>query len=291
MNKLKPGGRITPNLAFLLSHIMCNVTSKRICKTCNLEKEIDCFTFHSATGYFHRECKACANKKRRNEYAKGNYHQNRYFPKTEIRFCKNCRVFHEKEKFRTDAGKLSKSCIELIKKEKAKRTPGPLRSEDIYRVCSVCNEKKLSKEFYYYKASGYYAGECIACTSNRKKESRGKLSFLEKQILSEKDKEKRKEIRHRRLTNAYKNFDKNKGLEFDLDPEFVLQSILKDCSYCGFPATGLDRKDNTKGHTRENCVPCCWECNTARMDNFSHEEMKIIGQAIREVKLNRIQNQ
>lgn len=38
------------------------------------------------------------------------------------------------------------------------------------------------------------------------------------------------------------------------------------------------------GHTVQNTVPCCRECNTARMDNFSHEEMKIIGEAMREIK-------
>ncbi len=37
----------------------------------------------------------------------------------------------------------------------------------------------------------------------------------------------------------------------------------------------------------DNCIPCCKECNVARMNNFTHEEMLIIGQAIKAVKENR----
>lgn len=39
-----------------------------------------------------------------------------------------------------------------------------------------------------------------------------------------------------------------------------------------------------------NVVPCCVECNKARNDNFSFEEMKVIGKTIREVKQSRLNN-
>lgn len=48
------------------------------------------------------------------------------------------------------------------------------------------------------------------------------------------------------------------------------------CKTCDY-----DRIDNTKGHTKDNCVTCCKLCNTTRMDNYTHEEfLKYIAPAI-----------
>src|SRR5205814_5921104 len=86
---------------------------------------------------------------------------------------------------------------------------------------------------------------------------------------------------------AYQTSDKKKGFATDISKQDVLNARLDLCFYCGFPATGLDRIDNTKGHTKNNCVPACKDCNVARMDNFSFEEIKMIGNTIRMIKLKR----
>lgn len=99
-----------------------------------------------------------------------------------------------------------------------------------------------------------------------------------------------KEYTHRttRMYHAYKLRDKKHGLENNLTKEFVLEECKKPCIYCGdTKRIGLDRIDNMKGHTKDNVVPCCYECNCARLDNFTHEEMLIIGKSIAEVKKNR----
>jgi hypothetical protein len=31
-------------------------------------------------------------------------------------------------------------------------------------------------------------------------------------------------------------------------------------------ANGIDRVDNTKGYSVDNCVPCCRRCNVAKAD-------------------------
>lgn len=89
---------------------------------------------------------------------------------------------------------------------------------------------------------------------------------------------------------AYQKFDKDRNFEFDLTQEFLID-IRKNqvCVYCGYPPTGVDRIDNLKGHTVKNCVPCCLECNVARMNNFTHEEMFEIGKAIKTIKDKRTQ--
>ena len=55
-----------------------------------------------------------------------------------------------------------------------------------------------------------------------------------------------------------------RGKHFDLPYEFYESQLWgKPCHYCGceIEGTGLDRKDNDKGYTPDNVVPCCRGCN------------------------------
>jgi 5-methylcytosine-specific restriction endonuclease McrA len=47
----------------------------------------------------------------------------------------------------------------------------------------------------------------------------------------------------------------------------------------------LDRTDNEKQYSPENCVLACYPCNNAKSDVFSYEDFKEIGKAINRVKL------
>ena len=89
---------------------------------------------------------------------------------------------------------------------------------------------------------------------------------------------------------AYQRIDKKKGQNCDLDQQYLLESFNQNCVYCGYPSDGVDRISNKEGHIKSNCVPCCKECNIARMDNFTHEEMFVIGNTIRAVKDTRLKN-
>ncbi len=77
------------------------------------------------------------------------------------------------------------------------------------------------------------------------------------------------------------------------------QDLIKvsNCCYCGvkihrFERTHmhrsnphyLDRIDNSKGYEPGNLVVACSLCNLTRHCRFSHEEFKIIGQAIAEIR-------
>lgn len=93
-----------------------------------------------------------------------------------------------------------------------------------------------------------------------------------------------------KMISAYKNKDKKQGVSIcDIDINWMVLNILtKPCTYCGDTyRIGADRIDNTKGHTKNNVIPCCYECNCARNNNFSFEEMMVIGKTIGEVKRNR----
>jgi len=50
----------------------------------------------------------------------------------------------------------------------------------------------------------------------------------------------------------------------------------------------IDRKDNNKGYTEENCVLACAICNNAKSDKFTDEEFRKLGRVIREIWLKRV---
>ena len=93
-----------------------------------------------------------------------------------------------------------------------------------------------------------------------------------------------------RLT-AYRFIDRRKGHENNLCQDFVDMLIDNPCTYCGTVAAprGLDRLDNKRGHTRDNVVPCCLDCNLVRGDRYTPDEMRqYIGPAVAAVRAKRL---
>lgn len=123
------------------------------------------------------------------------------------------------------------------------------------------------------------------------KDNRKKLKNI---VYNESQCRKDKKLNRRatKLLCAYKTIDKRKGLICDLDRDWLYENILcKPCIYCGSVVNiGCDRIDNSKGHTKDNVVPCCDICNRTRFDNFTHEEFKEIGKVIKEITLKRKEN-
>src|ERR1035438_8836999 len=77
----------------------------------------------------------------------------------------------------------------------------------------------------------------------------------------------------------YKRHASARNLEFFLSKETFSELTKKTCFYCGsnpsaikrpdavggsYVYNGVDRKDNARGYTEENCVPCCKICNFAK---------------------------
>ena len=97
----------------------------------------------------------------------------------------------------------------------------------------------------------------------------------------------------RQLLNQYKSNAKNRALSFELSDEQFKELTTLACHYCNSPPTqisystaartqesrkrsayvynGVDRADNTKGYTVDNCVTCCGNCNKAKLD-MSYQE-------------------
>ena len=162
--------------------------------------------------------------------------------------------------------------------------------------CYKCKiDKPSTKEFFHLdntRSDGfcYRCKECSKGTIDKRK-NRWKMTMTDEQkVLKQvsthnyRKTEKGKSID---IISSYKQFDVKKKFEHDLTQSFVISSLKLPCIYCGDVSPGLDRKDNSKGHTIDNCVPCCKECNVSRMDNFTYDEMVILGKTIRKIKEDR----
>jgi hypothetical protein len=95
------------------------------------------------------------------------------------------------------------------------------------------------------------------------------------------------------LYNTLKLTGKEVNLSYEQFLEFT--NILT-CHYCDALITwephsadseyrsrayNLDRVDNDKGYSKENCVVCCARCNRSKADRFTYREWLEIGRVIR----------
>ncbi len=268
----------------------------KICKICNKNKKLNTeFSFHSATGYYMGTCKECKNDERRDKYilTSGRREGKRFIKQ---KTCIKCLITKDVniENFTRGGGTFSnicRCCKNKKREEKLKQTlhKGYLPDDSI-KTCISCKEDKFIIDFSFSKKIGYYSSYCKPCDVKRKQEKH-KLQSIEE--LSKRKEKARKYFHNNKpsyLYHSYKNFDDNKGLINDLTLEFIEKEIVNPCSYCGHKSTGLDRIDSSIGHTIKNSIPCCKECNIAKLDSFSYNEMLIIGKAIKEVKDKRLKS-
>lgn len=75
-------------------------------------------------------------------------------------------------------------------------------------------------------------------------------------------------LRAHNLVSNYRYKDNLYGYgNTEINVNDFLEICSKGCAYCGekdMLKLGLDRIDNTKPHTKENCVCSCWLCNNKK---------------------------
>lgn len=100
------------------------------------------------------------------------------------------------------------------------------------------------------------------------------------------------QLAHKRaIISDYKRHARERNFSFELTDEETIQIISQNCHYCDAPPSnektvkpsrklrnkyacnitsyyynGIDRIDNTKSYTKENCVSCCHFCNWSKRD-------------------------
>lgn len=132
----------------------------------------------------------------------------------------------------------------------------------------------------YFKHKNDYTIEEIIFGKKKKRGSK---------IIKDQTEISKKRAKASKMLSSYRLRDKKNNTSIcDYTLEEMLEVLDKACVYCGdFNRIGLDRLNNDKGHTKDNTVPCCYECNCARNNNFSYEEMLVLGKTIAEIKRNR----
>ena len=102
---------------------------------------------------------------------------------------------------------------------------------------------------------------------------------------------------HQSTYNVLRSEADRRGIEFQLTFEQFLTFTEKStCHYCEAgihwaarrvksepKGHNLDRKDNSKGYTTDNCVVCCGECNRIKSNRYSYSEMLRIGSVLKEL--------
>ena len=167
-----------------------------------------------------------------------------------------------------------------------------IENTDTQRKCYKCGEIKILNVSNFHKNKNRPLGfeyKCKICSKNRKDR---RIKRYETFTKEQKEKHYQLGVNYRNtqkgkaigFINEYKKNDKLKNRLCTLTQEDVINVYDKPCTYCGYPSTGFDRIDNSIGHVKENCVPCCTECNVARMNNFTHEETFLLGKAIKNIK-------
>lgn len=148
----------------------------------------------------------------------------------------------------------------------------------------------------------YYKCECLLCNkeytvdgrnirSGRSKQcvNCGNIAGHNKQKGTKRVKRSYHEMRLSYLMNLKKKTATKRGLEWSLSLEQFEKLVFSNCHYTGRPPSttvnvfknmslhadhlehgiitynGIDRVDPSKGYTIDNCVPCCYDANSAKM--------------------------
>ena len=172
--------------------------------------------------------------------------------------------------------------------------------EEVANIRSSCVKLEYAGEIKTLKEWAYTYNRSIAGIRNRYHKNKnftpeeiifGVKKKSKRKIISAKDLSKQ-QVRNKasKMLSSYKIKDYKRGFIFNLDIDWMIENILyKPCIYCGsLEKVGCDRIDNLKGHSKDNVVPCCIDCNIIRNNIFSFEEMLVLGKEIKRIKELRI---
>jgi hypothetical protein len=149
--------------------------------------------------------------------------------------------------------------------------------------CSKADAQSSIARIHYRKTNGLcrYCSEPVTRTTGRKRHSCDSCRKIHKGYDGT-------------LRSRFSRARSSRGRKYGWSLTFTeyVTIVSQPCSYCELDnstdqGAGLDRQDNNDGYHSYNVVSCCPECNMVRNDIFTPVEMKILGQAVRQIKLAR----
>lgn len=152
---------------------------------------------------------------------------------------------------------------------------GCLRSKSVYvgrKYGKLTIERVIGKS-----SKGVLMFECVCDCGNKTLAEAG--SIVHRKSCGCIKKREFGEVNFHQLFISYKKAARDRGYLWDLTKEEFRFLTQNDCYFCGTPPNqtkqipgtsdfymynGVDRLDNTLGYTKDNCVPCCGQCNLAK---------------------------
>lgn len=166
-----------------------------------------------------------------------------------------------------------------------------IKNREGFRFCTYCKvEKPLTSEHFMPDETrkGGLSYDCRDCHKARKKgrdRRKERYSNLtpERKLLARERQRKYAKTPKGRAISLLKAYQRIDVCDFTIDE--LAEYLVRPCVHCGTTESprGLDRIDNSRGHTKDNVAPSCSPCNFARGNRFTFNEMQMIGKTIREV--------
>lgn len=145
-------------------------------------------------------------------------------------------------------------------------------------------DKKDNNRAFYYLCQCTCGSTTLAVSSQLKSGHKRSCGCIKKELDSKKGKARKLDDYPSAFNKIYKSYKYNsrkRNHEFLLTKNELLSLVTANCYYCDdepqnlsrdkgldneFRYNGVDRIDNNKGYFLENCVPCCFICNRAKMN-------------------------
>lgn len=129
------------------------------------------------------------------------------------------------------------------------------------KICIVCQQDKSTEDYHQNNDNQTKINlTCKRCLRDEENKRISNFRKTDRRLVGS---------RSKYIVDDSKKYDrKNKLLGFNLTVEFVDCLIKDGCSYCLVTEAfmSLDRIDNSKGHSKNNVVSCCYRCNLMRRD-------------------------
>lgn len=175
-------------------------------------------------------------------------------------------------------------------------------------IDKVYNSWKVLKHSHTNNKIAYYICECLECNTEHTVDGRNIRSGLSKRCVDcglrstaltqtgiKKSTKSSKQIAEFYLQKSMRGGARKRKKEWELTASQFVELIYDNCYYCGIaPNTtvnptrgmslqktrelecfitynGIDRVDSSKGYEVDNVVPCCEQCNRAKLDYSAQE--------------------
>lgn len=140
-------------------------------------------------------------------------------------------------------------------------------------TCVHCNSKKTY--------GNWYLGP--TCSNCYRKKHYHKFKEKHQERLRKNSKSIKSRFQRGKIAAHYK------GVSWKLNLTEYKNLIDKNCYYCQYTTqqqtgTNLDRRNNQKGYTKNNVVPCCKYCNWLKNSILTVKETKLLIEKLKKIR-------